>query len=245
MCLIKIENVSKSFKLYHNMYDKVKNMFSFNKSSIKLHNVLKNVSLNVDKGETVAILGMNGCGKTTLLRLISGISFPDSGNINRNGKITSILSLGSGFHPDFSGLDNIKFYASIMGLSKKEIKSKIEEIVSFAEIGDFVNYPIKTYSAGMKMRLAFSTAISVDPDILVIDEVLAVGDAYFKKKCLDRFKKFKEQGKTIIFASHSLGLVKQFCERAIILNDASIFFDGEVGQVDDYYKKLITKRTIN
>lgn len=238
MCLINVENVSKSFPIFESSLDKLAYVFNIGNRTRKTYQVLQDVSLGIGKGDSIAVLGRNGCGKTTLLKLISGISPPDSGKIHRNGRISSIFSLGCAFHPEFSGVENIRFYAAVLGISKPAVEEQLESIISFADIGDFINYPVKTYSSGMKLRLAFSTVSSMDSEILVIDEVLAVGDAPFQAKCIERFKRLVNDGMTVIFASHSPGLVKKICTRAVVLDNASIVFDGPVDEAEECYRKI-------
>ncbi len=241
MFALKTNNITKSYRLYYHSVDRFKEAFFFwkHKPYYKKHYAIKEASFQIDQGDTVGILGMNGSGKTTLLKLISGISTADSGDIEINGKVSALMSLGSGFHPEFTGMENIYFYASLIGMSKEVIESKLDDIISFAEIDDFIDYPIKTYSAGMRLRLAFSVAINIDPDILILDEVLAVGDAYFKQKCFERFKIFQTKKKTIIFTTHSTPIIKKYCNKAIVLKSGMIQYFGEVDQAINYYSKLI------
>ncbi|MCD4654137.1 ABC transporter ATP-binding protein, partial [bacterium] len=183
---------------------------------------LKDVSFNVRPGETFGIVGENGSGKSTLLKLITGIMNPDSGSIKVNGRISALLEVGAGFHPDLTGTENIFLNGSILGLTRADIRSRFNEIVRFSELEDFIDTPIKHYSTGMYMRLGFSIAINADPDVLVIDEVLAVGDQAFQNKCLNRIRDFKRKGKTIIFVSHDLGVTNQLCSRAIWLDSGRV-----------------------
>ncbi len=200
---------------------------------------LKDVSFTVRPGETFGIVGENGSGKSTMLKLITGIMNPDTGMIKVNGRVSALLELGAGFHPDLSGTENIYLNGSIMGLTRAEIRARFNEIVRFSELQDFIDTPIKHYSSGMYMRLGFSIAINVDPDILVIDEVLAVGDQGFQNKCLNRIRDFKRMGKTIIFVSHDLGVTSQLCSRAVWLDGGEVAARGSTQRVVDFYRKRV------
>jgi len=194
--------------------------------------------LKINKGETVALIGVNGSGKSTLLKLITKIIYPSKGNIKVNGKLSSLLELGAGFHPDFSGRENIYFNASIFGLTKKEIDNRIDKIIEFSELGEFIDTPVRTYSSGMYMRLAFSVAINVDADIILIDEILAVGDQHFQDKCLNKMLELKKQGKTMVFVSHSKESVEFLCDRAVWLSEGKIKMDGKTPDVLEEYIKI-------
>lgn len=200
---------------------------------------LRDVSFGVRPGETFGIIGENGSGKSTMLKLITGIMFPDTGTITVNGRVSALLELGAGFHPDLTGTENIYLNGSIMGLTRSEIRSRFKEIVNFSELHDFIDTPVKHYSSGMYMRLGFSIAINVDPDILVIDEVLAVGDQGFQSKCLNRIRDFKRMGKTIIFVSHDLGVTSQLCSRAIWLDGGEVAARGSTQRVVEFYRKRV------
>ncbi len=192
---------------------------------------LKNVSFRIAPGETVAIIGANGAGKSTMLSLIARLCSPDSGLVAVNGRVAALLQLGAGFHPDLTGVENVHMNAALLGLSEKETEERFKEIVEFSGIESFIDQPIRTYSSGMVMRLAFSIAVNVDPDILIVDEVLGVGDAAFQAKCLDRMMNFRRSGKTIVFVSHSIASVREFCRRAIWLQRGEIAMDGGVEEV--------------
>ncbi|MBR3362489.1 MAG: ABC transporter ATP-binding protein [Bacilli bacterium] len=236
--VIKIKNLYKDFIIYGDKANTLKErVIRFNKSNKELFHVLNNINLNVKKGETVALIGVNGSGKSTLLKLITKIIYPTKGSIEVNGKLTSLLELGAGFHQDFSGRENIYFNASIFGLTKKEIDKRIDDIIEFSELGDFIDSPVRTYSSGMYMRLAFSVAINVDADILLIDEILAVGDKRFQDKCLNKMLELKKQGKTMVFVSHSIDSVKFLCDRAVWLSNGEIKMDGKTSDVLDEYIK--------
>ena len=236
---IKVENMTKQFKLFYDKPSTLKERLVFwnNKKSEK-RTVLKNINLEIKKGETVALIGVNGSGKSTLLKLMTKIIYPTKGKIITNGKLTSLLELGAGFHPDFTGRENIYFNASIFGLTRSEIESRIDDIIEFAELGDFIDSPVRTYSSGMYMRLAFSVAINVDAEVLLIDEILAVGDQHFQDKCFAKLRELKESNKTIVIVSHSLGSIKDLCDRAIWINNGEIRLDGKTKDVIDEYLKV-------
>ena len=236
---IEVKNMSKDFIIYGDRANTLKEkIIRLGKSKKEIHHVLKNINLEIKKGESVALIGVNGSGKSTLLKLMTKIIYPTSGKIEVNGKLTSLLELGAGFHQDFSGRENIYFNASIFGLSKNEINKRINDIIEFSELGEFIDNPVRTYSSGMYMRLAFSVAINVDADILLIDEILAVGDQHFQDKCLDKMKELKKEGKTMVFVSHSIGSVKALCDRAVWLYDGEVKMDGKTEDVLEKYIKM-------
>lgn len=235
---IEVKNMYKDFIIYGDRANTLKEkIIRLNNTKKETRNVLKNVNLTIKKGETVALIGVNGSGKSTLLKLMTKIIYPTKGKINVNGKLTSLLELGAGFHQDFSGRENIYFNASIFGLSKKDIDQRLDKIIEFSELGEFIDSPVRTYSSGMYMRLAFSVAINVDADILLIDEILAVGDQHFQDKCLNKMLELKKQGKTMIFVSHSVNAVKFLCDRAVWLNDGVVQMDGKTEDVLKAYSK--------
>lgn len=236
---IKVEHVSKQFKLFYDKHYTLKEKLVFWKSKkSELHKVLNDINLEIEKGESVALIGVNGSGKSTLLKLMTKIIYPTSGEIQINGKLTSLLELGAGFHPDFTGRENIYFNASIFGLTAKDIDSRIREIIDFSELGDLIDSPVRTYSSGQYMRLAFSVAINVDAEILLIDEILAVGDQHFQDKCFNKLMELKNSGKTIVMVSHSLGSIQRFCDRAVWLNNGRVQMDGEIDKVISEYLKV-------
>ena len=224
---IEVNNLSKDFKLYYDKANTLKEKLLFwkRKENEVLH-VLKNINLKIKKGETVALIGVNGSGKSTLLKLMTKIIYPNKGEVKTYGKLTSLLELGAGFHPDFSGRENIYFNASVFGLTRKEIDLRLEEIIKFSELEEFIDNPVRTYSSGMYLRLAFSVAINVDADILLIDEILAVGDQHFQEKCYKKLEMLKKEGKTIVIVTHSLDVVKKFCDRCVWLSNGVIKEDG-------------------
>lgn len=236
-----VEHVYKSFDIYMDKANSLKEKLLFwNRNKKEKREVLKDINLTIKNGEAVGLIGVNGSGKSTLLKLMTKIIYPNKGKITTNGKLTSLLELGAGFHPDFSGRENIYFNASIFGLTKKQIDERLDNIIEFSELGAYIDNPVRTYSSGMYMRLAFAVAINVDADILLVDEVLAVGDQHFQEKCIAKMKELKEQGKTMVFVTHSLGTVKDFCNRAIWLNQGEIQMDGEPEPVIDAYLKATT-----
>ncbi len=239
---IKVSHVSKDFKLYYDKAHTLKEKLLFfsrrNRNKDHILHVLKDINLDVKKGESVALIGTNGSGKSTLLKLMTKIIYPNKGKIITNGKLTSLLELGAGFHDDFTGRENIYFNASIFGLTRKEIDAKINEIIEFSELKEFIDNPVRTYSSGMYMRLAFSVAINVQAEILLIDEILAVGDQHFQDKCFNKLIELKNSGKTIVIVTHSMDQVKRFCDRAVWLYKGEIRRDGKVNDVLEEYLKV-------
>lgn len=236
---IKVENLTKEFKLFYDKPSTLKERLVFwNKKKENSRTVLKNINLTIKKGETVALIGTNGSGKSTLLKLMTKIIYPSKGELITNGKLTSLLELGAGFHPDFTGRENIYFNASIFGLTKEEIEKRVDEIIEFSELGEFIDSPVRTYSSGMYMRLAFSVAINVDADILLIDEILAVGDQHFQDKCFAKLTELKESDKTIVIVTHSLEQVRKLCTRAIWIYEGEVRLDGKPDEVVDEYLKV-------
>lgn len=235
---IKVTDMTKKFKIYSDKPSTLKERLVFwKKNKTEERIVLKNINLKIKKGETVALIGTNGSGKSTLLKLMTKIIYPTEGKIITEGKLTSLLELGAGFHPDFTGRENIYFNASIFGLTKKEIDKRIDDIIKFSELEDFIDNPIRTYSSGMYMRLAFSVAINVDAEILLIDEILAVGDQHFQEKCFAKLEELKESDKTIVIVTHSLEAVNKICNRAIWIRDGKIKLDGTPNKVITKYLK--------
>ena len=234
---IVVEDVHKTFKVYLDRANTIKEklLFLFTRNRKEKREVLKGINLKIKKGEAVALIGVNGGGKSTLLKLMTKIIYPSKGKITINGKLTSLLELGAGFHPDFSGRENIYFNASIFGLTKKEIDEKIDDIIEFSELGDYIDNPVRTYSSGMFMRLAFSVAINVNADILLIDEILSVGDQHFQDKCFEKMKELSNTGKTMVFVTHSLQSVSKLCSRAVWLHQGVIKMDGNTEEVIEKY----------
>ena len=237
---IEVKDVYKSFNVYLDKANSLKEKLLFWKRNRKeVREILKGINLNIKKGEAVALIGVNGSGKSTLLKLMTKIIYPNKGKIITNGKLTSLLELGAGFHADFSGRENIYFNASIFGLTRKEIDRRLDQIIEFSELRDFIDNPVRTYSSGMYMRLAFAVAINVDADILLVDEILSVGDQHFQAKCIEKMKELRKEGKTMVFVTHSLGTVKEFCNRAVWLKDGEIKIDGNPEEVIEKYLEEI------
>lgn len=241
MIAIDAKNLSKSFRLYKSPSQRLKEIV-LRKPFHTIFAALDNITFSIGEGETFGIIGENGAGKSTLLKILARTLKPTSGNLTINGRTAALLELGAGFNPDLTGEDNIFLNAYLMGLSKKEIEGKIEEIITFSELGDFIKRPVKTYSSGMYVRLAFSIATSVNPDILIIDEALSVGDQYFQKKCIDRMMQIKNQGKTILFCSHSLYLIQELCHRTVWLKNGRIAKIGETSAVIKSYNDWIRQK---
>ena len=236
---IRVINLIKDFKINSDKAYTLKERLTFtHKNKKEKRRVLDNINLDIEKGETIALIGTNGSGKSTLLKLMTKIIYPTKGKLITRGKLVSLLELGAGFHPDFTGRENIYFNASIFGLSRKEIDNRLEEIIEFSELGELIDTPVRTYSSGMYMRLAFSVAINVDADILLIDEILAVGDQHFQDKCFEKLMELKNSDKTIVIVSHSLDAVKDLCNRAIWIYDGKIRMDGNPNEVIEEYLKV-------
>ena len=237
---IEVRNMTKYFKVeYDKPHTLKERLLSIGKGSQEVHTVLKDINLDIKKGETVCLIGTNGSGKSTLLKLMTKIIYPNKGTIETCGKLTSLLELGAGFHPDFTGRENIYFNAAIFGLTKAEIEKRIDDIIEFSELGEFIDNPIRTYSSGMYMRLAFSIAINVDAEILLIDEILAVGDQHFQDKCFDKLKELRDGDKTIVIVSHSLDTVRDLCTRAAWIYKGEFRLDGDPTYVIDEYLKQV------
>lgn len=236
---IEVIDVTKSFKIYYDKASTLKEHLLFwKRNQSELFTALKNINVTIQKGETVGLVGVNGSGKSTLLKLMTKIIYPTKGQIVTHGKLTSLLELGAGFHNDFTGRENIYFNASIFGLTKQEIDKRIEEIIAFSELGEFIDNPVRTYSSGMYMRLAFSIAINVDAEILLIDEILAVGDQHFQEKCFSKLQELKMSDKTIVIVSHDLAHIENLCTRAIWINEGVVCMDDIPSKViPEYLKK--------
>ena len=234
-----VKDVYKNFNVYLDKANTIKEKLLFlSRNRKEKREVLKGINLNIKKGEAVALIGTNGSGKSTLLKLMTKILYPNSGTIEINGKLTSLLELGAGFHPDFSGRENIYFNASIFGLTKKEIDEKLNDIIEFSELKNFIDNPIRTYSSGMYMRLAFSVAINVNADILLVDEILSVGDEHFQNKCIEKMLELKKQGKTMVFVTHSMESARKLCNRAVWLYNGKIQMDGDSNEVIKKYVEV-------
>lgn len=239
---IKVDHVYKSFTVYYDRANTLKERILFlsrNKKREK-REILKDINLEIKKGETVGLIGVNGSGKSTLLKLMTKIIFPNKGTIETTGKLTSLLELGAGFHPDFTGRENIYFNASIFGLTRKEIDNRLNQILEFSELGELIDNPVRTYSSGQYMRLAFSVAINVDAEILLIDEILSVGDQHFQEKCFNKMRELRKEGKTMVFVTHSMESVRNLCDRAIWLYNGEVRMDGNTKEVVDEYLRVTT-----
>ncbi len=239
MYAIKVENVTKIYRLYDKPIDRLKESISLtHKSYHRPFYALQNISFQVEKGETVGIIGTNGSGKSTILKIITGVLKPSEGTVEVNGRISALLELGAGFDMDYTGIENIYMNGSVLGFSKEEMDRKLQEILDFADIGDFVYQPVKTYSSGMLVRLAFALAINVEPEILIIDEALAVGDAFFQAKCFHKLEKIKKSGTTILFVSHDIVSVKKLCSRAVWIERGVMQEVGEAKEVCEKYLSM-------
>lgn len=242
---IRIENLSKVYKIFDRPIDRMKEaLHPFHKRYSRDFYALKNISFTLKKGETLGIIGKNGAGKSTLLKIITGVLTPSSGHIEVNGRIASLLELGAGFNPEMTGIENIYMNGTLMGYSKEEMDERINNIVSFADIGDFINQPVKMYSSGMFARLAFAVNAFVEPDILIVDEALSVGDNAFQIKCMKRMKELMEGGTTILFVSHDINAVRRFCTKAVWVNAGNIKVMGEVNWVVDKYVEFLKIKDI-
>lgn len=239
--VISVKDVHKSFKVYFDKGTSLKEkMLFWKRNRHEVRQVLKGVSFDIHKGETVGLIGRNGCGKSTMLKMLTGIYWPNAGELDIKGRVSSLIELGAGFHPDMSGRDNIYTNASIFGLSKKEIDARLDDIITFSELEEFIDNPVRTYSSGMYMRLAFSVAINVDADVLLIDEILAVGDANFQAKCFAKLRDLKAKGITIVIVTHDSGTIQSFCDRAIWIEDGHIQFDGDSTTAIDKYLEYMS-----
>lgn len=237
---IEVKDVVKIYKLYNKPRDRVKEAFGFGKKQqTKLHYALNGVSLKIAKGETVGIIGTNGSGKSTILKIITGVLNPTSGEVHVDGRISALLELGAGFNMEYNGIENVYLNGTMMGFSEKEIEEKLPSILEFADIGDYVYQPVKTYSSGMFVRLAFAVAINIEPEILIVDEALSVGDVFFQAKCYRKFEEFKEQGKTIVFVSHDLSSISKYCDRVFLLNQGNLLGEGKPKEMIDAYKRVL------
>lgn len=243
---IKVDSVSKLYKLYDKPSDRFKEALGFTKEKkYKEHFALSNVCFEVKKGETVGIIGTNGSGKSTILKIITGVLNPTEGHVDVAGRISALLELGAGFNQEYTGLENIYLNGTMMGYTREEVDAKVQMILDFADIGDFINQPVKTYSSGMFVRLAFAVAINIDPEILIVDEALSVGDVFFQAKCYHKFDEFKNAGKTILFVSHDLGSIAKYCDRVVLLNKGKKMAEGEPKEIIDLYKQVLVSQAEN
>lgn len=239
--VIKAEKIEKKYKLYQRNRDRVLDAFGLSgkKERFRYHYALNGVDFEVKKGETVGIIGTNGSGKSTLLKILTGVLTPTAGTVQVKGRISALLELGAGFNMDYNGIENIYLNGTMMGFSKEEIDARIDDILAFADIGEYINQPCKTYSSGMFVRLAFAVSINIDPEILIVDEALSVGDVFFQAKCYRKFEDFKKQGKTILFVSHDLSSVSRYCDRVYLLNKGEMLGSGSPKEMIDKYKQIL------
>ncbi|MBO5474434.1 MAG: ABC transporter ATP-binding protein [Lachnospiraceae bacterium] len=237
---IQVTDVEKVYKLYDKPSDRLKDAFGLGgKCHHTKHHALKGINMTIRQGECVGIIGTNGSGKSTILKIITGVLNPTSGSVTVNGRISALLELGAGFNMEYNGIENIYLNGTMIGFSEKEINEKLDAILEFADIGEYVYQPVKTYSSGMFVRLAFAVAINIEPEILVVDEALSVGDVFFQAKCYHKFEEFKEMGKTIVFVSHDLSSVSKYCDRVVLLNQGVKLGEGEPKKMIDTYKQVL------
>ena len=237
---IKLEHITKIYKLYNRNRDRLKDSLGLTKKKCySEHYALKDVSMTIGQGETVGIIGVNGSGKSTILKIITGVLSATDGVMDINGRISALLELGAGFNMEYTGLENVYLNGTMLGFSEEEIEARLADILDFADIGEFIHQPVKTYSSGMFVRLAFAVAINIDPEILIVDEALSVGDVFFQAKCYHKFEEFKKQGKTILFVSHDLTSIAKYCDRVILLNKGVKLAEGSPKDMVNMYKKLL------
>lgn len=240
--MIRVRDVSKLYKLFDRKKDRLLDALGFSrKKRYTEHYALRHVSFDVHKGETVGIIGVNGSGKSTLLKIITGVLAPTEGEVTAGGRISALLELGAGFNMEYTGIENIYLNGTMMGYSREEVDEKLDAILKFADIGEFVHQPVKSYSSGMFVRLAFALAINIEPEILIVDEALSVGDAFFQAKCYHKFEEFRNEGKTILFVSHDLSSISKYCDRVIVLSAGEIVAEGNPKAMVDLYKRLLVK----
>ncbi len=237
---IQAKNLDKVYKLYDKPSDRMKEALGLSKKKkYKEHHALDQVNLTIYQGETVGIIGTNGSGKSTILKIITGVLNPSGGKVTVNGRISALLELGAGFNMEYNGIENVYLNGTMIGFSEKEIDEKMDAILEFADIGDYVYQPVKTYSSGMFVRLAFAVAINIEPEILIVDEALSVGDVFFQAKCYHKFEEFKEMGKTILFVSHDLSSISKYCDRVVLLNQGVKLGEGSPKEMIDVYKRVL------
>ena len=235
---IQVKHLDKMYKLYNKPSDRLKEALGF-KVPVREHYALRDVSFEVKRGETVGIIGTNGSGKSTILKIITGVLNPTGGEVVVDGRISALLELGAGFNMEYTGIENVYLNGTMMGFSREEIDARLQDILDFADIGDFVHQPVKAYSSGMFVRLAFAVAINIDPEILIVDEALSVGDVFFQAKCYRKFEEFKKMGRTILFVSHDLSSIARYCDRVVLLNKGVKLEEGSPKQMVDMYKQLL------
>ena len=237
---IQVKDLEKVYKLYDKPSDRVKEALGFGRGKRHTeHHALKGVNLTIYQGETVGIIGTNGSGKSTILKIITGVLNPTRGDVTVNGRISALLELGAGFNMEYNGIENIYLNGTMIGFSEKEISEKLNDILEFADIGEYVHQPVKTYSSGMFVRLAFAVAINIEPEVLIVDEALSVGDVFFQAKCYHKFEEFKQMGKTIVFVSHDLSSISKYCDRVVLLNQGVKLGEGAPKEMIDRYKQVL------
>lgn len=236
---IEVKNLSKVYKLYDKPSDRFREALRLTRKQYREHYALRDVNMTIHQGETVGIIGTNGSGKSTILKIITGVLHPTAGEVQVNGRISALLELGAGFDMEYNGIENVYLNGTMIGFSEEEIERKLPEILDFADIGDYVHQPVKTYSSGMFVRLAFAVAINIDPEILIVDEALSVGDVFFQAKCYRKFEEFKAKGKTIVFVSHDLSSVSKYCDRVYLLNQGVLLGEGSPKKMIDAYKQVL------
>lgn len=236
---ISVENVKKVYKLYQKPFHRVLDALGIGNHTYKEHEALKGVDFQIRQGECVGIIGTNGSGKSTILKIITGVVNPTSGKVTVNGRISALLELGAGFNMEYNGIENVYLNGTMLGFTEEEITQKLDAILEFADIGDYVYQPVKTYSSGMFVRLAFAVAINIEPEILIVDEALSVGDVFFQAKCYHKFEEFKKMGKTIVFVSHDLSSIQKYCDRVVLLNKGEKLGEGLARDMIDAYKQVL------
>ncbi|MCH5274554.1 MAG: ABC transporter ATP-binding protein [Lachnospiraceae bacterium] len=236
---IQVSGLKKVYKLYDKPSDRMKEAFGLKKGRFKEHYALNDINMEIFQGETVGIIGTNGSGKSTILKIITGVLNQTEGKVDVHGRISALLELGAGFNMEYNGIENVYLNGTMMGFSEKEIEARLPEILKFADIGDYVYQPVKTYSSGMFVRLAFAVAINIEPEILIVDEALSVGDVFFQAKCYQKFEEFKKQGKTIVFVSHDLSSISKYCDRVYLLNQGKLLGEGSPREMIDAFKQVL------
>ena len=240
---IRVEHVSKTYRLYDKPSDRLREGLGLaRKKKFREFHALSDINFSVERGKTVGIIGTNGSGKSTILKIITGVLSPTSGNVTVNGRISALLELGAGFNGEYTGLENVYLNGTMIGFTEEEIDARLQDIVDFADIGDFINQPVKTYSSGMFVRLAFAVAINIDPEILIVDEALSVGDVFFQAKCYHKFEEFKKKGKTILFVSHDLSSISKYCDMVVLLNKGKKVAQGSPKEMVDMYKRILVRQ---
>lgn len=240
---IQVKNVSKIYKLYDTPMERLKDAFGWQKKPLKEHKALNDISFNVERGQALGIIGTNGSGKSTILKIITGVLNPTEGEVTVDGRISALLELGAGFNMEYTGIENVYLNGMMIGFTREEIDERLQDILDFADIGEFVNQPVKTYSSGMFVRLAFAVAINIDPEILIVDEALSVGDVFFQAKCYKKFEEFKEKGKTLLFVSHDLSSIAKYCDKVVLLNQGIKMAEGNPREMVSLYKRVLIHQT--